>query len=156
MVWKNGRSKKEHKRLDRGAIQNSGIKGISAKRSIALARQSSAKVKRTAVTSNYTVVSSDYLIGVNSSAGALTVTLPTATTVGAGRLLVIKDEGGLSGSGKTITIAGAGSQTIDGSATRALKTNYSCVHIYSTGSGWAVIDSDHLDGNHQLHNQVFG
>ena len=155
MAWSNGRSKKKHKRLDSVAVRNAGIRSISASKANASARRASAKVKRTAVTANYTVSPGDYLIGVNSSSGALTVTLPKSTSANAGKLLVIKDEGGLSGSGKTITIAGAGSQTIDGAATRALKTDYSCVQIYSTGSGWAVIDSDHLDANHLLHKRVF-
>ena len=155
MAWSNGRSKKEHKRLDSVAVRNAGIRSISASKAGAIARRATAKVKRTAVTANYTASSGDYLIGVNSSSGALTVTLPKSTSANAGRLLVIKDEGGLSGSGKTITVAAAGAQTIDGSATRALKTDYSCVQIYSTGSGWAVIDSDHLDANHLLHKRVF-
>lgn len=155
MAWRGGRSKKEHKRLDRAAVRNAGIKSVSARKTVGIAKRAAAKIKRTAVTANYTVKRGDRLVGVNSASGALTVTLPTASAANEGRLIVIKDEGGLSGSGKTITIAAAGAQTIDGLATRALKTNYSCVQVYSTGSGWAVIDSDHLDANHLLHNRVF-
>ena len=156
MAWRNGRSKKEQIRLDKRAIQDSGIKSFSAKKIHSIANRQQSKVKRTAVTSDYSVLSSDYIIGVDSSSGSLTVTLPSASSVNTGRLLIIKDEGGLSGSSKRITIAASGSQTIDGASTVALKTNYSCIQIYSTGSGWAVIDSDHLDLNHLIYSQVFG
>ena len=50
-------------------------------------------VHRTAVSNNYSITATDYLLGVTSTAAAYTLTLPTATGV-AGQAYIIKDESG--------------------------------------------------------------
>jgi len=88
----------------------------------------------TAVTgATYSAKAGDRLIGVNR-AGVVTVTLPTAE-VKAGRVFVIKDESG-SASSNNITVATEGSETIDGSATDVLATDYGAKTYYSDGTNW--------------------
>jgi hypothetical protein len=69
--------------------------------------------RATLVSSNYTVQSSDYIIGADVSGGSLTITLPPVSSTTAGRTIIIKDETGNS-STNPIYITCAGSDTIDG------------------------------------------
>ena len=103
-----------------------GVATATPKTTIAIAGSVSANVTQINASSNnsntYTVTATDYAIfcntrpsfqgGINS---ALTITLPTAATY-PGRILVIKDAGGYSGT-NTITVQRAGSDTINVSAT---------------------------------------
>ncbi|RLG11856.1 hypothetical protein DRN69_07280 [Candidatus Pacearchaeota archaeon] len=91
-------------------------------------------VAHTSVSSNYTVKDDDYIIGVDTSGGAVTVTIPTAL-LKKGRTLIINDEGG-SASSNNITIATEGSEKIDGSATATISTNNASIGLYSDGSNW--------------------
>lgn len=85
----------------------------------------------TAVSTTYSIPQSAYLIDCTS--GTFTATLPTA--VGAtGKNIIIKN----SGSG-AITIATTTSQTIDGSTTYSLGSQYKYVHVVSNGSNWIII-----------------
>jgi len=90
-------------------------------------------VKRVSKTANYTT-SDDTIVAVDTSGGAVTITLATADTV-AGRVVIIKDEGGQAGT-NAITIATEGSETIDGSASTSISTNYGVVRLYSDGTNW--------------------
>jgi hypothetical protein len=75
-----------------------------------------------------------------SATGTGTVTLPAGSAVSVGRQYIIKDEGGSSGSGsRRITVATTGSDTIDGSATRAITSNYGSLTVLWTGTRWSVI-----------------
>jgi len=91
-------------------------------------------VKHVAVSSNYTVKDEDFLIGVDTSSSAVTVTIPTAL-LEKGRLVIINDEGGNAAT-NNITIATGGSETIDGSATATISTNNATLALYSDGSNW--------------------
>lgn len=83
----------------------------------------------------YTVAEEDYLIGVTASATtACTITIPT-DLLESGRILIIDDTGGDSSS-QNITIGTEGSETIDGSATATISTNYGSLGLYSNGSNW--------------------
>ena len=68
------------------------------------------------VNSAYTIESKDYIIGISSSA-AVTLTLPTAASMGSGRLLIIKDEyydaGSARGQVQAVTASGTGGELID-------------------------------------------
>ena len=79
----------------------------------------------TAVSSTYTVNTSNYLVDCTS--GTFTVTLPTSVGI-AGQIFVIKN----SGSG-TITLSTTGGQTIDGSSTKTLP-QYASVTVQSDGT----------------------
>lgn len=86
-------------------------------------------------TSAYTITATDGLILCNASGGGFTVTLPTA--VGrAGKLYIIMQ---IDNSGNTVTIDGDGSETINGSATQTLNTQYSKWALMSDGANWVHI-----------------
>lgn len=95
------------------------------------------ELERTAVAADYTTTDSDLLIAVTSTAAARTITLLSAT-VTEGRIFIIKDESGAAGT-NNITIATEGSETIDGSATLVISTNYGSATLYSDGVDWFVI-----------------
>jgi len=79
----------------------------------------------------YALLITDTILSV-SYAGACTITIPTAQITN-GRRLVIKDAGGLAGT-NNITIATEGAETIDGSATAVINSDYSAINIYSDGT----------------------
>jgi hypothetical protein len=87
--------------------------------------------------SPYTVLGTDYLLAVDSSAGAVTVTLPAATAL-AGRTFVIRDVGGAAAA-NNITIGGGGTNLVGGGAAAAskiLSAAYSGATVYSNGTIW--------------------
>lgn len=84
-----------------------------------------------AKTSAYTATAADHTI--DCTTGTFTVTLPTAVSV-TGRMYVVKN----SGAG-AITVGTTSSQTIDGSTTYSLGTQYKYVHLQSNGANWIVI-----------------
>lgn len=85
------------------------------------------------VSADYTT-SGEVVIGVDTSGGAVTITL-ASSDADAGKIVIIKDEGGASGT-DAITIATEGSETIDGSASTSISTNYGVVRLYSDGTNW--------------------
>jgi hypothetical protein len=96
--------------------------------------------KDTTSVTAYTVLPSDYYIGIHSSgsAQAITLTLPAVANVEAGQTYVVKDEGG-DASGSTITVDGDGSETIDGATSVTITTDYGALSIYCTGSAWSIV-----------------
>ena len=89
---------------------------------------------RTAVSNSYSILPTDYMLGVSSTAANYTLTLPTASSV-TGQTYVIKDESG-GASTHNITLATTSSQTIDGSSTKVINTNYGTLNVYSNGTHW--------------------
>jgi hypothetical protein len=86
-----------------------------------------------AVTTTYTLQASDRGKMLNCT-NTFTLTLLPAATAAANFVFGIKNIG----SG-TITIDGDGSETIDGSTTLALSTQYEGVELISDGSNWHVV-----------------
>ena len=85
----------------------------------------------------YTILGTDYFISVDSSAGAITVTLPNAATV-TGRTYVIRDTGGAAAA-NNITIGTGGGNLVGGgaaAATKVLSAAYSGATVYSNGTTW--------------------
>jgi len=93
-------------------------------------------VKRTATAEDYTTAG-ETIVGVTDTTATRIITLATADCV-VGRLITIKDESGGAGT-NNITIATEGSETIDGSSTATISTNYGCIRLYSDGSNWFII-----------------
>jgi hypothetical protein len=91
------------------------------------------------VGSEYTVAAKDYILGVSSS-GAVTISLPSAAAMGAGRLILVKDEyydGGTARDQANAITASAGvSGLIDGEA------NY---YLYGSNQGSYSLYSDGVD-----------
>lgn len=72
----------------------------------------------------------------NATSGAQTVTLPAANVMNGIPLTFKKTDA----SGNAVTVAAAGSDTIDGAATKALAAQYNYIRIVSNGlTGWDVI-----------------
>jgi len=86
----------------------------------------------------YDLLASDYYVHVTyTGTGAVTsLTLPSAQVV-SGRTIYIKDAGG-NASTNNITVDTEGSETIDGSATLVMSTDYQAIQLYSDGSNWFV------------------
>jgi len=90
-----------------------------------------------AVTAAYTVQALDRVILANATAGAFTVTLPTAVDRNGQQPITIKR---VNGGANAVTI-GSTSGTIDGSATASLASQYSCKTVISDGTNWHVVMS---------------
>ncbi len=87
--------------------------------------------------SPYTVLGTDYFISVDTSGGAVTITLPAATAV-AGRTFVIRDTGGAAAA-SNITIGGGGTNLVGGgaaAATKVISAAYAGATVYSNGVTW--------------------
>jgi hypothetical protein len=84
---------------------------------------------------NYTVLLTDWLVRVDASGGARTITLPAASSC-PGQTFCIKK---VDSSGNAVTVSRAGSDTIDGQSTVSLATQYAKVLLLSNGAGWDVI-----------------
>ena len=86
----------------------------------------------------YDLLATDYILNITYTAtGAVTsLTLPTAQTV-EGRIITIKDAGGLAGT-NNITVDCEAAQNIDGSSTFILNTNYESISLYCDGTNWFI------------------
>ena len=88
---------------------------------------------------NYTALITDvYVAKTGISGGGDTVTLPAAASAGEGLILIIKDEAGSAGT-DNITVDGNSSETIDGSTTSVISTNYGKLMLVCDGSNWFSI-----------------
>jgi hypothetical protein len=97
------------------------------------------------ITTDTTLVSADgpalgrTLQAVTSSVAPITVTLPLAADVAAGRLFVIKD---VSGNSETypLTIAADGADSVDGGTTLVINSNFGAAFLASDGvSNWFAV-----------------
>ena len=89
--------------------------------------------KRATTTSNYSVTTSDYYVGVDTTSNVVHLTLPSAASTRAGQTFVVKDEGG-NAAARKITISGSGSDTIDGQNVLFLESPYAAISLYCNGS----------------------
>ena len=85
-----------------------------------------------AFNSNYNVVSTHDVMGIDTSGSVVTASLPGAADLSAGKRLVFKDVGG-SGSVNNIVIQASGSQTIDGASTVKIQANYGAITLSTDG-----------------------
>jgi len=106
----------------------------------------SMSLRRTATATNYAIATTtDYMIGVTSTAAARTVTLPfcsnTVNNITDGLHYKIKDESGGAAT-NNITLQPVVSQTIDGAASKLINTNYGSYEIYCVGASgtWYTVD----------------
>ena len=89
------------------------------------------------VSGSYTVVSTDYLIGVNTTSTTCSITLPSVSTTTSGRTLLIKDETG-NASTNPIHISASSGETIDGIAVFSIESDHGAVMLYCTSTGWHI------------------
>jgi hypothetical protein len=85
-------------------------------------------------TTSITHIAGEHFYLVSTSGGAVTMNLPTA--VGNKAIFNFVKT---TGDGLVVTIDGSGSETINGSATKALGSQYAKVRIVSNGSNWIEI-----------------
>ena len=89
-------------------------------------------VRRVDVAANYTMDdSADYIVGVDSTGGAYTITLPTAVE---GKIVIVKDLG--NAGANNVTVDPAGAATIDGAPNVAIAANYGVVRAYCDSTDW--------------------
>lgn len=90
----------------------------------------------------YAALVTDRLVALTALTAARVVSLPAASAYPAGQALTIADESGACSAVKTITVARAGSDTINGAASFALAGAYNYVAVESNGANaWTVVDS---------------
>ena len=89
--------------------------------------------KRHSVTSDYTISTTDYYIGADTTGGAIKITLPAASGLINGQTLVLKDEGG-NAYNNNITISGSAADKIDGVNTVVLESPYASISLYCDGT----------------------
>jgi hypothetical protein len=97
--------------------------------------------KRTPITissgGTYTVLSTDYIIGITSlAAGGGTVMLPAPSAANTGQIFIIKDEGGHVSLTQPLHITVAGGALIDGIATQTTLTAYANFLVYCNGTNY--------------------
>jgi hypothetical protein len=83
-------------------------------------------------TAAYTILPTDYIIGITTMTAARTFTLPAATGL-AGKTYVIVDESGAVSTSNTLTISGSFNAS---HSAIAVNTAFGSVRIYSNGSRW--------------------
>ena len=92
------------------------------------------------VAATTTLTQNDYVLSVEAPTANVTVNLPAVATVPPGREYIIKRDATAT---FTVTLDGAGSETINGATTRAVgaaATAGACI-IVSDGGEWHVISS---------------
>lgn len=87
-------------------------------------------------TSNYTITGTDVVVFANATSGAVTITLPTASSNAGYRFYVKRIDNTIANS---CTVARSGSDTIDGQTSVSLDLQYTCVTVVSDGSTWYII-----------------
>ena len=92
-------------------------------------------LNRTAITSNYSVLVSDYYVGIDTATptAAITASLPAAESLQSGQTFVFKDEGG-SAHQYNILIKPSGSQKIDNQNQLVLESPHASLTIYTDGA----------------------
>lgn len=116
---------------------NASITNLKVKKDLKVERTAdldAVKVKYVGKTSAYTATGDDCIIGVNTTSAAVTITLGS-DLVSEGRIVIIKDIGGAAAT-NAITVATEGSETIDGSASTTITTNYGVLRLFSDGTNW--------------------
>lgn len=86
-------------------------------------------------TSAYTLTAADHVILADATSAAFSVTLPTAVGI-TGRPYVVKR---LNAASNNVTIATTSSQTIDGSTTHVLSSQYAVARVVSNGANWLLV-----------------
>ena len=89
-------------------------------------------------TTTYTATISDHTLTADATSAAFTITLPTAVGI-TGRIYVIKKT---DASGNAVTVGTTSSQTIDGSTTYSLASQYKYVTVQSNGANWVITSNN--------------
>ena len=89
------------------------------------------------ITSSYSISSTDYYIGVDTTYSGIIITLPSLSSVINGRTFVIKDETGLADQpGKSFIVSASLGNLIDGDPAVTVNADHGGINIYKTATGW--------------------
>jgi len=106
------------------------------------------QIKRTTFTTNYTVLTTDYLVAFTGvlpgPTSTVNINLPSAASVPAGRVFIFKDETGTpDGLNKKLQVRPSGTDTLESGATFSNPGQihqYECITLYSNGSNrWFIL-----------------
>jgi DNA-binding transcriptional MerR regulator len=86
-------------------------------------------------TAAYTVTASDSVLTGDASTASFTFTLPTASGIAGRKYTFVKTDS----SANTVTIAGNGTETINGATTKVLSTQWARCEIVSNGTNWIIV-----------------
>jgi hypothetical protein len=89
------------------------------------------------LSSSTTISATHHTIQATAASGNITLTLPPAGNV-IGKIYVIKR---IDATGNTLTVAGDGSETIDGAASFTISSQWAGKTVQSTGIGWLIIST---------------
>jgi hypothetical protein len=96
----------------------------------------------------YSILTTDRTVAVTSLTASRVLTLPSAATFPTGVQLTIVDESGACSASKTITVARAGSDTINGNASYVLGAARAYLALESNGSSaWTLVDASIIDAS---------
>ena len=90
-----------------------------------------------AVSANTTIDATDNTVLVNTTSGALTISLPSASGI-SGRIYTIKKIG-TGGIDNQLTVSPAGGATIDGGSSYIIYNDYTYVTLQTDGTNWYII-----------------
>jgi len=115
-----------------------GTVGINQYGNSTLAVNGSFSTSIIAKTTTYTATIDDNTITSDATGGAFTITLPTAVGCSGREYLIKKTDSG----GNAVTVGTTSSQTIDGSTTYALNTQYKYVRVKSDNANWWIVGNN--------------
>tara|TARA_A100001515_G_scaffold67105_1_gene53299 strand:- start:696 stop:1364 length:669 start_codon:yes stop_codon:yes gene_type:complete len=120
-------------------FQPGGIPTFQVKPALSASQTQGLRVQYTNVNAAaHTAAADTYILGV-SRTGVVNIRMPTASAVGAGRLVVIKDQvSSRGGSSIYISASKAGGETIDGASYYELTGTMPAISLYSDGADWFV------------------
>lgn len=100
-------------------------------------------VRRTAVAdANYTILTTDRIVAYTAITLPRTATLPAAVSYSQGERLLIVDESGSCSTANAITVSRAGTDTINGGASKAINAAYGFLALESNGANaWTIVAS---------------
>jgi hypothetical protein len=98
---------------------------------------------RNVTSSHYTASTENYILGIatpfTGGTDPVRLTIPSASTFGAGGMLVIKDEAAIRGGSSIVLTCSAGATyTFDNDTTYTLTGTLPAISLYSNGSNWFV------------------
>jgi len=115
-------------------LQENGDGGFDA---YSITDQDQKKKRIITKTATYTATAEDEIILCDATAGIMTINLPTAVGIAGVQYTIKKIDSG----GNAITIDPNGAQTIEGSSTKTLSSQWSYYTIVSDGTNWIIIGS---------------